>query len=89
MTVEKQSNERWNTPDELRFVDYLVECPKKPDWPGDKTPRQLLVGYIEHAKERTRLKTWGGVDGREVIKYAEEKLKGLHGTRRGKRGSNA
>jgi hypothetical protein len=82
MTVEKQSNERWNTPAEIRFIDYLVECPKKPGWPGLRTPRELLTGYIEHAKLRIELGTWENIDGYEVVEYAEEKLKSM-GRKRG------
>jgi hypothetical protein len=82
MTVEKQSNERWNTPAEKKFIDYLITLPGKPGWLGKKSPRQLLVGYIEHAKLRVKLGTWGSVDGKEVVKYAEEKLKSM-GRKRG------
>jgi hypothetical protein len=64
----------WSTTDETKFVDYLASRPGKPDWLGCKTARQLLLGYIEHAKQRIKLKTWGTVDAKEVIRYAQRKL---------------
>jgi hypothetical protein len=80
--VIKESGEKWSTSAEKEFIDYLVTLPGKPGWLGKKSPRQLLTGYIEHAKLRIKLGTWGSVDGKEVVKYAEEKLKSM-GRKRG------
>lgn len=67
----------WNTDNEKTYIDSLItgaytEVPQL-------TAEERLINYIRSAKKRIKWKTFGSVDGDQVVEYAREQLKRLRG----------
>lgn len=74
-----RSNYGWNTHNEIDFIDGLISGKWREERVRyERTPIELLTGYIRHAKDRKKWGTFGqNVNPDEVIKYAQKLLKKL------------
>jgi hypothetical protein len=71
-------DEYWNTDNEKHvYIDSLVAGTYREN--PQLTAEERLINYIRSAKRRMRWKTFGSVDGEEVVRYAEEQLMRLRG----------
>lgn len=62
----------WSTKNEIDHLDGLLIG----KWTGipPENPGKLLRAYIRGVKRRILYRTWGSVDGKEVLEYAMSKL---------------
>lgn len=70
--------DNWNTGNEKHvYIDSLVVGTYREN--PQLTAEERLINYIRSAKKRMRWKTFGSVDGEQVIQYAKEQLMKLRG----------
>jgi len=70
----------WTTNNEVAFIDGLISGKYLEGKVLNKTPIDLLTGYIRHAKNRKRWDTFAdNSDPDEIIKYAQGLLDKLNG----------
>jgi len=74
----------WSTANEISYINDLVSK-KVFIRPGGNylphnSPIGLLTNYIRSAKKRRDFKTFGDVDTKTVIRYAEDTLEKLTGS---------
>jgi len=74
----------WSTANEISYINDLVSGAVFVRPGGNYLPqnstRGLLRNYIASAKKRKQFKTFGDVDTKTVIRYAEDTLEKLTGS---------